>query len=158
MRSIVGENVLTILLAGTQEQGVKMFFCPYTQNKTLQYQGEVKAILPGFDAEESPQVILKPQRTPENIHYTFTDVPQDASNTVDFWIQDQYFIDTHIKTYFCFNCQISQLYFSSNKVVHFDSKAEVQRGERYTCRNPNCKQGLIYQGIVKIQQVTRFYI
>lgn len=153
MKSLAGNNVLTVLLSKSDDKyQTKAFFCPYTQNITVTYQGEVKAIMPGFDPEESPQVMIKPLRTAytENIHYTFVNTFATKEKITDFWIQDQYFMDLPIKTYFCFNCHVEQLYFSSNKVVHFDSKADIKKGERFTCRNPLCKQQLAYQGIVKI--------
>lgn len=157
MKAIAGQNVLTVLLAEPEEKEYfKMFFCPYTKNRTAQYQGQVKALLPGFDPLEYPQVAILPHRMDHgyNLHYTFKETSQ-KSPTIDFWIQDQYFMDAAIKTYFCFNCQSPQLYFAGNKAVHYESKADIKRGESYKCTNPLCKEKstFTFLGIMKITEV-----
>src|SRR3990167_1985851 len=93
--SIVGKNVITVLLTKPHDSNqLRMFFDPYTRNITTQYQGEVSAILPGYDPNETPQVMIRPQRMEYgfNIQYSFRE-GKKQSDTVDFYIQDQYFQD-----------------------------------------------------------------
>jgi len=154
-KSIVGQNALTVMFTKPsvgEELQQKMFFDPYSRNPTTQYQGTVVAILPGYDATDSPQIMIRPQRTAKNIHYIFKESEQE-SKTVDFWIQDQYFVDDVIKPYHCFNCQMFQLYFSGNKVVFHDTKADVKPGQSYNCQNPMCSMSLTFLGIVKILEL-----
>jgi len=153
--TIIGTNVLTVLLSKTDEiNKLKAFFCPYTQSITSTYQGEIKAILPGYNPEETPQVMIQPQRMKYhmNIHYSFRETA-DTGNTINFWIQDAYFEETPIRTYFCCICQFPQLYFSKNKVVFYENKADVSKGQEYTCGNPHCKESYTYLGIVQITDV-----
>ena len=162
MKEVSGQNVLTVLLAKPYNpRQMKMFFCPYTQNITSQYQGEVLSIFPGFDPDDTPQVIVRPQRLGHsaNIHYSFkfNDMSEDNSN-VNFWLQDQYFDEIPVKTYFCFNCQAPQLYFSNQKVVLFQSKKDLNKGESFACVNPFCKQNLTFLGMVKINPVNSVII
>ena len=154
--NLIGKNVLTVLLSKAEEsRRVKMFFCPYTRNITSQYQGEVQAIMPGFDPDENPQIIIRPQRLEHsaNIQYSFKFVENEEVKGVDFWIQDQYFDNIPVKTYFCFNCQAPQLYFTKDKIVAFQSKADIEKGDSFSCVNPYCKQSLTFLGIVKINPV-----
>lgn len=153
--NLIGQNVLTVLVSKPQgETHLKAFFCPYTQSLTQQYLGQVTAIYPSYDPDEMPQFIVRPQRTGENIHYSFR---ESASNnpTISFWIQDQYFNDAPVKTYHCFNCRNPQLYFTDNKVVLYKNKAEVKRNESYKCDNINCKEdfNVTFMGIVQIRDV-----
>jgi len=159
-KEITGQNVLTVLLSKPEQaRQLKMFFCPYTRNITTQYQGEVTAIFPGYDPDETPQVMIRPQRLQHsaNIFYSFISSGQNGDG-VDFWIQDQYFDDIPIKTYHCFNCQAPQLYFSNNKVVLFQNKSDIKKGESYICSNPFCKESLTYRGMVKIKPVNNAII
>ena len=155
--TITGVNVLTVFVSKpekTEELKRKAFFDPYTRNITTTYRGNVEAIFPGFDAEDIPQVMVYPQRMPYgmNINYTFKET-KDTGTTVDFWIQDQYFDETAVKTYHCYNCQAPSLYFSKSKVVHFNSKADLLPGDSFKCVNPYCKEDFTYLGMVTIQQV-----
>lgn len=156
-KTIVGENVLTVLFSKPQENEEikkRVFFCPYTKNITVTYQGKVNAIIPGYDPTDTPQVMIRPQRMPHgyNIQYTFKET-NTAGENVDFWIQDQYFVEEAVKTYFCFNCQAPQLYFSRTKAVFFNTKADIKAGTSYNCSNPYCKQPLMFLGIVAIKEI-----
>lgn len=158
-KSIIGDNTLTVLVAKPEpEQSLnkRMFFCPYTKCITLTYQGQVKAIYPGSDPEETPQFVVRPQRIDYNynINYSFRE-SQDREKTINFWIQDQYFRDEDVKLYHCFNCQAPQLYFTGNKAVRFPNKADIKKGESYQCSNPNCLESLpfTFMGIVAIRNV-----
>ena len=154
-KDIVGQNILTVLVTkpiDSENIQLKMFFDPYSKSHTMQYRGQVLAIYPGFDIEETPQFIIRPQRLDKNIHYSFREVKTDG-DVVDFWIQDQYFMDDPVKTYYCYNCQAPQLYFNKDKVVFFQSKADLKRGESYQCINPLCKENLKFMGIVQIKDV-----
>ena len=155
MHSIIGKNVLTVLLSSTDDVNrLKAFFCPYTQQITTTYQGEVQAILPGYNPEETPQVMIQPQRMKyhANINYSFRETyNKDAS--VSFWIQDQYFDENLVKTYYCFNCKNPQLLFSEDRVVLYKNKNELKNNQSFICDNINCKQSLNFLGIVKIKDV-----
>jgi hypothetical protein len=150
-------NALTVLLATEKPTPLKMFFCPYTTSLTSNYKGQVSAILPGYDPEESPFVMVHPQRMKygHDISYVFRET-HEMGKTVDFWIQDQYFMEEVIRTYHCFNCQAPNLYFTGNKTVMFSDKSDVQKGQSFTCRNPICKTNMpvtfTYHGIVKITE------
>lgn len=149
-------NVLTVLYAKPSEKKKKMFFCPYTKNITTNYVGTVKAILPGYDPDEDePQTMIRPQRMAYDmdIQYTFK-IAGDTGNTVDFWIQDQYFMKDVIRTYHCYNCQAPNLYYAGNKTVMFNNKSDVKKGQAFNCINPLCKENFTYHGIVKITEVT----
>lgn len=153
--SIVGHNVLTVLLAKNDNKDkLNMFFCPYTKNITTQYQGSVQTILPGFDPEGDPQIMVKPQRMEYkiNIYYSFKNTDEEYIAT-NFWIQDQYFTNQIVKTYFCYNCQAPSIYFSNDNVVHFNNKSNVEKEKIFECANPNCKKKMRYLGIVKIKEV-----
>jgi hypothetical protein len=136
----------------------RMFFCPYTGNKTMAYRGIVKAIFPGYDAQET-QFYSRPQRTPENINYSFLKTDEQGSS-VSFWIQDQYFMKDVIRTYKCFNCQAPQLYYAGNKTVMFSNKKDIKPGDSYNCANPLCelkdKDSLTFLGIMKIAPVAEY--
>ena len=76
MSDITGKNVITVLVSKPPESETltkKTFYDPYTRNITLQYQGTVQAIYPGYDPLEVPQFIVKPQRSTQeqNVHYSF---------------------------------------------------------------------------------------
>ena len=153
--TIVGHNVLTVLLAKASDNNhLNMFFCPYTKNITTQYQGSVETILPGFNPDADPQIMVKPQRMEYNmnIYYSFkeTDKKYEATN---FWIQDQYFRDAEVKQYFCYNCQAPSIYFTSDRAVHFNTKADVEKDKVFECANKNCRKKFRYLGIVAIQKV-----
>lgn len=155
MSDITGKNVLTVLVSKPSEEEVlikKKFYDPYSKNIVLQYQGKVQAIYPGYDPLETPQFIVRPQRMTNNIHYSFREA-KDINTSVDFWLQDQYFADNVVNTYFCWACQAPSLYFSHDKAVHFNTKAEVTVGQPYDCINPFCKQSHTYLGIVKILEM-----
>lgn len=155
-QSIIGKNILTVLVSKPLPEEIhekKVFFCPYTKNITLQYQGQVQAIYPSYDPDETPQFIIHPQRTAGNINYSFRATSQNNSS-VDFWIQS-YPADDMIKPYHCFNCQAQSLYFNKDKVVHFQSKAEVKKGDRYSCVNPFCKKNQTFLGVVYILDIQR---
>lgn len=152
-RTIEGQNVLTVLLTKAQDvMRMKMFFCPYTKNITTQYQGDVVSIQPGYDPQETPQVMIRPQRMEYgyNIQYSFREAHQ-RGDSVHFWIQDQYFQNIPVKTYYCYNCQGPQLYFSDDKAVSYHTKAEIQMGDSYEC--VNCKTKMTYLGIVAIKNI-----
>ena len=154
-RTIRGQNVLTVLYTKAQdEKQLRMFFCPYTKNITTQYQGDISAIYPGFDSTETPQVMIRPQRMDYgyNIQYSFREVEKHGDE-VQFWIQDQYFQNIPVKTYYCFNCQAPQLYFSDDKVVGYQNKSEILSGSSYLCINPLCRTHFMFLGIVKIQSI-----
>lgn len=144
------QNILTVLMAKYQNAPIKMFFCPYTKNPTLKYRGSVKAILPGCDPQEPFLMIIHPRRTHENINYFFVETEQQ-SETVDFYIQDQYFVEQVIRTYHCYNCQAPNLYFAGNKTVMFSNKSDVKKGQSFNCINPLCKKNYTYHGIVKLE-------
>lgn len=153
--SITGVNVLTVLVSRpTDKLKRNAFFDPYTRNITTTYRGNVEAIFPGYDAEDVPQVMVYPQRMPYgmNINYTFKET-ETIGEGVDFWIQDQYFNDVAVKTYYCYNCQAPNLYFSESKVVHFSSKQDLDTGESFKCKNPHCEKDFTYLGMVKIEEV-----
>ena len=153
-QTIIGKNILTVLVSKPPLEEIhrkKVFFCPYSKSITLQYQGQVQAIYPSYDPDETPQFIVHPQRTADNINYSFRATPQNNSS-VDFWIQS-YPVDDVIKPYHCFNCQMFQLYFSGNKVVFHDTKADVKPGQSYNCQNPMCKINLTFLGVVKILDI-----
>ena len=154
MSDITGKNVITVLVSKPPEGETltkKTFYDPYTRNITLQYQGTVQAIYPSYDPLEVPQFIVKPQRSTQeqNVHYSFR-VTSQLNLSVDFYLQDQYFADDVVNTYFCYNCQAPNLYFGHNRVVHFNTKADVKKNEVYECINPMCKQSQTYLGMVKI--------
>lgn len=154
MSDITGKNCLTVLVSKPPEEETttkRTFYCPYTKNITLQYQGVVQAIYPGYDPNEVPQFIIKPQRSTQeqNVHYSFRETSQ-VNLSVDFYLQDQYFADDVVNTYYCYNCQAPNLYFGHDKVVHFNTKAEVKKSEAYQCINPMCLQSYNYLGMVKI--------
>ena len=152
-KDVVGKNILTVLVSKPPIEEtirLRMFFCPYNQNQITRYQGLVKVIYPGFDPEDTPQFIVKSVRVSDNIQYSFKEGKEDESQTVNFWIQDQYFNDDNVRPYHCFNCQMPQLYFSGNKVVFKDTKADLKTGQSYECGNPMCRTNLTYLGIVRI--------
>jgi len=151
INSIVGVNVLTVLISKADEiNKLKAFFCPYSRNMTQKYLGQVTAIYPGYDAEETPQFIVRPQREYRNINYSFREA-SNIAETISFWIQDQYFNQEPVKTYYCINCQNPQLYFTDNKAVYYKNKAELKSGDNYIC--DNCKESLTFMGIVAIRDV-----
>lgn len=112
---ITGVNVLTVMISNPSENDKlkrKAFFCPYTKNITFTYQGNVDSIQPGYDPDDTPQIFVYPQRMTYgmNINYTFKESKKN-SDSIDFWIQDQYFNEVDVKTYHCSNCQAPSLYF-----------------------------------------------
>ena len=152
-KDIIGKNVLTVLVSKPPIEEtirLRMFFCPYNQNQIMRYQGLVKVIYPGFDPEDTPQFIVKSVRVSDNIQYSFKEGKEDESQSVNFWIQDQYFNDDNVRTYHCYNCQMTNLYFSGDKVIHYQSKADAKKGESFLCGNPMCKQVFTYLGMVRI--------
>lgn len=154
---INGVNVLTVFISKPSEEEKykrNAFFCPYTTQITSTYQGKVMAILPGYDPEDTPQVLIYPQRMQYgmNINYTFKESTK-GGDRVNFWIQDQYFNEEPIKTYFCQKCQAPSLYFSDNKVVHFNTKADIKPRENFECVNPYCKTKYTYLGMVRIDNI-----
>ncbi len=160
--SIIGENVLTVLYSKPpegEELHRKMFFCPYTKNITVPYQGKVQAIEPGYDPEDTPQIFVLPAglNKATKIRYTFRKTNLDGES-VDFYIQDHYFKHVAVQPYHCYNCQAPNLYFSENRAVHFRTKADVKHGESFECINPLCKTKFTYHGIVAIREVGNYDI
>lgn len=154
-RTVEGQNVLTVLFAKAHDpKQMKMFFCPYTKNITTQYQGDVVSIQPGYDSTETPYVMIRPQRMEygNNIQYSFRAVDKQ-DEVVKFWIQDQYFQNVPVKTYYCYNCQAPQLYFTDDRVVSYKNKADIPSGHSYSCDNPMCSTKLMYLGIVQIKSI-----
>jgi len=149
MRSLVGKNALTVFLSKSEDDGLKMFFCPYTRNNVSQYLGNVEIIYPSYDTLRNPSVIIRPQKLSRNIHYIFTET-SDKTDSVSFWLQYRQFENTSLQSYYCHNCQAPQLYFSDEKAVNYKDKTELKDGDNYICSNPLCKQKLKYMGIVSI--------
>lgn len=147
---IRGTNALTVFFTKDKDVNkTKLFFCPYRKNITGKYQGKISEIQPGFNPENSPQFFVRPQRQKheDNISYIFTPTT-NSHDSIYFWIQDQYFNDTPVKTYFCVNCQAPQLYFDDKKAVMYESKAKLEKTKTYKC--DNCKEKFTYMGIVQI--------
>ena len=150
--SVAGQNVLTVLLSSDEDtHRMRMFFDPYSRNITPQYQGKVAAILPSYDADETPQVMIRPQRMKYGINIQYSFRPTSTkSDTVDFYLQDQYFDYDTVKTYFCFHCQAQLLNFGKEKVVQYEAKNEIHAGDSFACINEFCKQKYTYLGMVQI--------
>ena len=103
LKDVKGTNALTVLVFPTEEkQKTKVFFCSYRRNIVLKYNGNVTAIQPGFDPNESPQFFVRPQRQnhSDNINYIFKPVEKIDKSTL-FWIQWQYFDDDEERKYYC---------------------------------------------------------
>lgn len=154
LKTVHGTNALTVLVAPSEEKvklRTKIFFCPYRKNIVLKYTGEVDSIRPGYDPTVNPQFFIRPQRQVyhDNINYIFNTVESEEEDHGLFWIQDQYFDDEAIRSYYCYNCQAPQLSFGGQKVVDYKTKKELKQNTTYLC--DNCKQSLTYMGIVKIE-------
>lgn len=150
MKSLIGKNALTVFLSNSKDDGLKMFFCPYTRNNVAQYTGDVEMISPGYDSVIRPTVIIRPQKLSENINYIFNNTNDKPQEYVSFWIQYRTFDVEHVHTYHCHNCQAPQLYFNKDKAVHFDNKTDIKNGEEYVCSNPFCRKKLKFMGIVSV--------
>lgn len=155
-KTVAGQNALTVLLSRDEDKTrLRMFFCPYSKNVTTQYRGHVRAIYPSYDIDETPQVMIRPQRMEygKNIQYSFM-FTNTVSDTVDFYLQNQYFDPELVKQYYCYNCQAPNLYFSDDKVVMFQTKNTIHAGDSYDCVNPFCKQKYTYLGMVHIEKIS----
>ena len=150
MKSIIGKNALTVFLSDSNENDLKMFFCPYTRSNVVQYTGDVEAIHPGYDSDVTPNVIIRPQKLVKNIHYIFTATKDKANDLVPFYVQYRTFDESMVQVYYCYNCQAPQLYFDDKKAVLFGNKSELKNGDEYVCPNPNCRKKLKYMGTVEI--------
>jgi len=148
MKSLIGKNALTVLLTESIDESLKMFFCPYTRNNVSQYIGNVEVIFPGYDTNQNPSVITRPQRLAKNINYVFTNTKGKQSDSTSFWIQYRLFDEAILQVYYCSNCQAPQLYYSDTKVVNHCNKSELKHGDEYVC--PNCKNKFKYMGTVNI--------
>ncbi len=153
LKDVKGTNALTVLVSPTEEkQKTKIFFCSYRRNIVLKYNGNVTAIQPGFDPNESPQFFVRPQRQnhSDNINYIFKPVEKIDKSTL-FWIQWQYFDDDGVRKYYCYNCQAPQIYFDDQKAVDYKTQKELKTNTTYLC--DNCKISLTFMDIVKIMSV-----
>ena len=150
MSSLLGKNALTVFLSESKDEGLKMFFCPYTRNNVVQYTGNVEIIYPGYDVGARPNVIIRPQKLAGNIHYVFTNTKDREVDEVSFWIQYRTFDVDGVRTYYCHNCQAPQLYFSQDKAVRHDNKSDVRSEDEFVCPNPNCGEKFKYMGLVSV--------
>ena len=152
LKDVRGTNALTVLFSSSETKGkTKLFFCPYRKNIVGKYQGSVVAIQPGYDPGQDPLFFVRPQRQEykDNINYIFTKA-RKSSESVDFWIQDQYFDEKAVRVYHCFNCQAPQLYYDNSKAVEYKNKNELNANTPYVC--DNCKITLNFMGIVSIKE------
>ena len=152
LKDVKGTNALTVLFSPIEETKTKMFFCPYRKNIVGKYIGQVVSIQPGYDPADSPLFFVWPQRQSfsDNIHYIFAGT-QNKDNSTLFWVQWQYFDDSGVRTYHCFNCQAPQLYFDELKAVDYKTKKELKTNTPYLC--DNCKINLTFMDIVKITSI-----
>lgn len=144
------KNALTVILSQSDSDNLNMFFCPYTRSNVAQYHGLVSAIIPGYDKVQNPNVIIRPQKLAENLHYVFLN--GKTKDITNFWIENNV-LSNMVKPYFCFNCQAPLLYFSNDKVVNYHTKKEVKSGEELVCHNPNCKCKTTFMGKVDVELI-----